>query len=311
MRRFALASLALLLPLAACDSSGVDGPDDGRTPSGLESICVIIQDRASLNTLESVIDAELLQLLEGEGPYTVFAPDNAAFAGVQADLLAGLTANDIAARAQLAELLRYHVVEGEFRADDLRDGDTIRTLSGDELTVTRSGSDVFVDGVRISEPDVVGSNGVLHVLSGVVLTPIDVVDAAGLLGLDALVAGAQRADLAFELSTGSPLTVFAPTDAAFAAAGADALTDGQLRNILLTHVTPDFRTAASFNEGDVVGTLYGDESLVIKVEEDGVILVETVDNGAVISDATIVTRDIVVGNGVIHVIDDVLIPSAF
>ena len=257
---------------------------------------------ASLSTLVTALTtADLVSTLQGDGPFTVFAPNDAAFEGVQENLLGALLGDD----AQLTELLTYHVVPGELFAADLSDGQMLTTVQGDMLEVSVTGGRVFVDGSEVIAANINADNGVVHVVEDVLLGPIDIVDAAGLLGYSELAAAATRAGLVDALRGDGPLTVFAPDDDAFDAAGADALTDGQIANVLLYHVVSARALSTDLSNGQTLDTLLDGETLDVLISGGTV----TIDGAQ--SDATVVVPDVVVGNGVIHGVDAVLLPSAF
>ena len=141
------------------------------TASGSEPANVVAAAQATpdLSTLvEAVTAAGLVETLSGPGPYTVFAPTNAAFEALPPGQLDDLLkpANE----QQLADILTYHVAEGEVLSSDLEDGQMIPTLQGGDLEITVEGGNVLVNGVAVETPDVQTGNGVVHVI-GEVLTP--------------------------------------------------------------------------------------------------------------------------------------------
>jgi uncharacterized surface protein with fasciclin (FAS1) repeats len=117
------------------------------------------------NTLAAALDkAGLVATLKGKGPFTVFAPTDAAFAKVpKADLDALL-----ADKAKLTAVLTYHVVPGNVMAKDVKPG-KVKTVQGSELTLATSGGGVTVDGAQVVKADIVADNGVIHVIDNVVL----------------------------------------------------------------------------------------------------------------------------------------------
>ena len=251
------------------------------------------------NTLEAaVIAAELADDLSGEGPFTVFAPTDAAFAALGSvvdDLLLDPT-------GALADILLYHVVSGTALSTDLTEG-PITTLNGDDVNVSFDGGNVFINDAQVTVADITTDNGVVHVIDAVLLPPVvTVVDI--IVNSDdhnTLEAAVIAAELADDLSGEGPFTVFAPTDAAFAALGTvvdDLLLDptGALADILLYHVVSGTVLSTDLTEGAVT-TLNGDD---INVSFDGA--------NVIINDAMVTVADIVTDNGVVHVIDGVLLP---
>ena len=261
-----------------------------------DDIATLAQNTAALSTLVTALQAAgLVSTLQGDGPFTVFAPTNAAFEALQDDLLAALLGDT----DQLTELLTYHVVPGELFASELSDGQTLTTVQGDQLTVTIEGGAVFVDGARVTMPDVNAGNGVVHVVDGVLAAPIDLVDAAGLLGFTALAGALEAAGLVDALRADGPFTVFAPTNQAFAQAAGTVPPD-QLEGILLYHVVSGRALSSDLSDGQTLTTLQGG---TVTVRLGGGVTIDGAN-----SDAAVAVPDVVVGNGVIHAIDAVLLP---
>ena len=128
-------------------------------------------------TLErAVIAAQLDDDLSGEGPFTVFAPTDSAFAALPAGTLDSLLADST---GELATLLQLHVVAGEFRSTDLMDSMRLGALTGDSLLVTIMGDTVMVNGVMIGMPDLIASNGVVHSIDGILMADTTGTDTTG------------------------------------------------------------------------------------------------------------------------------------
>ncbi len=254
-------------------------------------------------------EAELVETLQGEDPFTVFAPTDAAFAALLADL--GVSASYLLGHPQLAEILTYHVVAGKVMSTDLTDGMTPATVNGETVTIDLDGG-VKVNDANVTTADIEASNGVIHVIDKV-LIPSDfelyptVVDiAVNNDGFSVLVAALQKAELVSALQGDGPFTVFAPTDAAFTALltelGVSAeylLNHPQLAEILTYHVVSGKVMSGDLTDGMMAPTLNGEE---ITVDLDG---------GVMINDSNVILADLEAGNGVVHVIDKVLIPSDF
>ncbi len=111
--------------------------------------------------------AGLVETLMGTGPFTVFAPTNAAFSKLPAGTVETLLKPEN--KAKLTAVLTYHVVPGKLQAKDLKNGAKLTTVNGQTLTVTKKGNMVMIDGAHVTIADVISSNGVTHVLDGVVL----------------------------------------------------------------------------------------------------------------------------------------------
>jgi transforming growth factor-beta-induced protein len=292
----------LLLPVfafsfAACDS---DDDDDEQT------IVQLAQDTPDLSTLVTALQAaELVSTLNGDGPFTVFAPVNSAFAELDDDLLARLLEDDN--QALLQKVLTYHVVPGRILAADLEDGQTVTTVEGSTLTIDLDGSP-SVNGVEIVRTDIAASNGVVHLISGVLTQNLDVTDTAVLQGFDTLVAALSAADLVDDLQGDGPFTVFAPTEQAFAdllatlnVTAEQLLARDDLDDILLYHVVAGEAFASDLSDGQVLSTL-GSGTLTVSITGSTVSLVGA--NNTV----TVVVPNVDVSNGVIHAIDAVLLP---
>jgi len=115
----------------------------------------------------AVTAAGLAETLSGAGPFTVFAPTNAAFEKLPAGAVEGLLKPEM--KADLTSVLTYHVVAGAFKAADLKDGQKIKTVQGKELTVSIKDGKVMIDGATVTIADVISSNGVTHVIDAVVM----------------------------------------------------------------------------------------------------------------------------------------------
>ncbi|CAN5742961.1 hypothetical protein BH10BAC3_BH10BAC3_08840 [soil metagenome] len=115
----------------------------------------------------AVTAAGLVETLKGAGPFTIFAPTNAAFNALPAGTVDGLLKPE--SKAKLTSILTYHVVAGAVKAADLKDGQKIKTLQGEELTVSVKEGKVMINGANVTAADLVGSNGVVHVTDGVLM----------------------------------------------------------------------------------------------------------------------------------------------
>lgn len=141
-----------------------DTGDDtaGDTASG--DLLSVAQDNPQLTQLVTALQAAgLTDLLEQAGPLTVFAPNNDAFSQLDQSDLNALLSNP----QELTSILQFHVVEGSYPSSELSDGQTLTTLSGDELTISVDGSTVMVDGAEVVQPDLEAGNGVIHVIDQV------------------------------------------------------------------------------------------------------------------------------------------------
>lgn len=132
-----------------------------------EDIVDVAQGNPDFSTLVAALqEAGLVETLQGDGPFTVFAPTNAAFDKLLTDL--GITADELLAQPDLADVLTYHVVSGNVMASDLTDGMTAETVNGEELTFDLSG-DPMVNDSMITSTDIEASNGIIHVIDTVLV----------------------------------------------------------------------------------------------------------------------------------------------
>lgn len=275
----------------------------------LADIVGVATDAGTFTTLLTAVEAAgLVDTLKGAGPFTVFAPTDEAFAALPAGTLEAWLADPEA----LSEVLLYHVVSGEVRAADVIGLDGATSVQGEDIAITVDGDAVMVNEANVVTRDIGASNGVIHVIDQVILPPsmaqaadigdiVQTAQAAG--GFTTLLAAVEAAGLVDTLKGDGPFTVFAPTDEAFAALPAGTLeallADTEaLSQILLYHVVAGQVTADQVVELDTAQTVEGSD-VTIRVE-----------NGKVfINDAEVVATDILTSNGVIHVIDQVILPA--
>ena len=212
--------------------------------------------------------------------------------------------------AALTDILLYHVyTAGAVYAADVTDGMTVAMGNGDDASFTVTDGTVMIGDATVTTPDVMASNGVIHVIDKVLMPPADLVDIAAVASStgvhDSLVAALAKANLVSTVQGDGPFTVFAPTDQAFIDANIDldAFTTEEdiatLTDILLYHVYSGAVYAADVTDGQAVEMVNGDYAQF------------TVSEGTVmIEDATVTAADVMASNGVIHVIDKVLMPPA-
>lgn len=144
--------------------------DEGAMEKTGEDIVAIAQGNPDFSILVSALqEAELVKTLQGEGPFTVFAPTDEAFEALLTDL--DITAEELLAQPDLESILTYHVIPSEVLAGDLEDGQTVETVNGEELTFDLSG-DPMVNDAAITMTDIDASNGVIHAID-TVLVPSD------------------------------------------------------------------------------------------------------------------------------------------
>jgi uncharacterized surface protein with fasciclin (FAS1) repeats len=253
----------------------------------------------SFKTLAKALDAAgLVDVLKSEGPFTVFAPTDEAFAKLPKGTLKSLLKPDN--RERLAAVLTYHVVPGRLEASRVLRSGKLDTVQGSSLLPSRGRGGARVDAAKIVTTDVQAANGVIHVIDAVLL-PKDLVGTAKAAGqFKTLLAAAKAAGLVEALQAEGPLTIFAPTDKAFADLPAGTVQDlllpenrERLAAILKYHVVPR-RVLLGTPQAE---TLQGG---ALDIRPTG---------GFRVNEATVVLANVRATNGVVHVIDRVLLPA--
>jgi transforming growth factor-beta-induced protein len=268
----------------------------------------------NFTTLATALEATgLVDTLKGPGPFTVFAPTDAAFAKLPAGTLDSLLANP----DQLRAVLTYHVVAGRVTAADVVKLHSATTVQGEDVAISTSGSSVRINNATVTTADIMASNGVIHVIDTVILPPsmsaqapapsaaADIVDTAVAAGqFTTLATALDAAGLIDTLKGPGPFTVFAPTDTAFAKLPAGTLDSllanpDALRTVLTYHVVAGADTAAAVSQLQQAATVEGEN-----------VVIQAADGMVTINDATVTRADIMASNGIIHVIDTVLLPPS-
>ena len=269
------------------------------------SVFEIISNSSNHTTLEAaLIQANLDSVLSdtaSQMSYTVFAPTDSAFtAYLSAN---GLTAADLLANPKLSNILLHHVVSGTVLSTSLSNGE-VTTLSGLDVTVDLTNG-VMIDNAMVTAADLTAPNGVVHVINDILLPTYDDVTEVIISSPDhtVLLQALQTANLVNILQGAGPFTVFAPTDAAFTAylaannlTAATLLADPNLSSILLNHVIGAKVLSKDLSNGNV--TTLNNTDVTVDLT-----------NGVMIDNATVTTADIVADNGVVHVINGILVPA--
>jgi len=305
----------LAFGLSACGGDDDDGKPPRPTPTPTPepepvTIVDVAQGDDRFDTLvQALTDAELVaDLSDPTATFTVFAPTDDAFDALGIDL-------STLAVETLRNILRYHVINGTAvnSADAAAAAGTtgVEMFNGDNIALSLSGDDLLVNLSTVIQRDIVTDNGIIHVIDAVLMPPAERGDPTGTIvdiavadgNFTQLVAAVTEAGLADDLSApDANLTVFAPTDAAFAAIGTAALNAliadvPKLTDVLELHVLQgqvDSLSAYAAN-GTSIPTL-GGETVDVAI----------VDGALTVGGATVVTRDIYASNGIIHVIDAVI-----
>jgi len=259
-------------------------------------------------TLTKVLtSAELVETLRGEGPFTVFAPTDEAFDKLPADVTSNLLRPENS--EELVNVLKYHVLAGSVRLAGALEAEGAKTISGDSISVTFTDGKVKVNDASLINSDIQCSNGVIHVIDSVLLPPKPATDLVAIAkksgNFSTLLSAVEAAGLSDTLSSASEVTILAPTDEAFNKLPKGTLESllkpenrKALQKILAMHVLNGKISAGdALNEKQAMS--FSGESLTFKVM-DGFLKVNS---------STIVSTDIAADNGVIHVLDSVLLPE--
>ena len=355
-KRFSLIALLAVFALvvAACSSDSAD--DTTTTTEAMDdttSVLDLAVEAGQFSTLVAAIEAaDLTDTLEGEGPFTVLAPTDAAFEAAFEAL--GITAEELLADTEtLTQILLYHVLpqEADSQLVATLDGQEVTTVQGEAVLITVNDGTISINTAQVVSADLQADNGIVHVINAVLLPPT-IAEALGVAAPEettttteapeettttteapadptiaeivveaasadpaeftVLLAAVQAADPIVLETLSDPtqeLTVFAPTDAAFAEAldalgltAEELLASEDLTSILLYHVAPGV-----FFAEDVVAAAPIPELPTLL--EGSTLDVQVVDGAVVINESSnVVDTDIVASNGVIHVIDAVLLP---
>jgi uncharacterized surface protein with fasciclin (FAS1) repeats len=291
-----------LLAAACSSSSSGNGGSASEDAATLQSIPATAVAAGDFKTLVAALqDTGLDATLGGAGPFTVFAPTDTAFAKLPSFLTAKLVTAPY--KTELTLILGYHVLAGEVKAASIL-GQTLTetTVEGAKLSIDGADGKVVINGtVNVTTPDVFATNGVIHVVDGVLLPTI--VDTA--VGYD------DGTNTFATLVTAGTFTVFAPTDKAFAtlqtSLGATAynaiLADPvKLTKILTYHVLPSTVFSPDVVSGEVA-TVEGTDKLTLTVSGGSVTITDSTS-----TPANVILTDLPASNGVIHAIDKVLLP---
>ncbi|MEY3161684.1 MAG: hypothetical protein RIT25_1675 [Planctomycetota bacterium] len=285
-----------------------------------KNIVTVAVEAGQFKTLVAAVQAAgLVETLSGKGPFTVFAPTDEAFAKLGKDAIADLLKPEN--KDKLTSILTYHVVAGEYPAAKVVAAKSLTTVQGADVTVA-AGKDVMVGTAKVLKTDIKASNGIIHVIDSVILPPaantaeasmkagkknlpnlVEVASKAG--SFNTLLKAAVAAGLADTLANGGPFTIFAPNDEAFAKLGKDTIAD------LLKPENKD-KLAAILKYHVVSGAVMSPEAVKLtsaKTLQGGDLTLKVVDGKLTIDGAKVIAADVEGSNGVIHVVDSVLLPK--
>ena len=282
MKRLPLVTLFVLviasLILGACAPASTPAPTQlpaptatpvppTATPAPKDIVDTAVADGRFTTLVAAVQAAGLVETLKGEGPFTVFAPTDEAFAKLPAGTVEDLLKPENL--ETLKNILLYHVVAGKVMAADVTKLESAETVLGESVKIKVDMGNVYINEAQVVLTDIETSNGVIHVIDSVILPPAklsDIVDTAVADGrFTTLVAAVQAAGLVDTLKSEGPFTVFAPTDEAFAKLPAGTVEDllkpenlETLKNILLYHVVAGKVMAADVTKLESAETVLGE-----------------------------------------------------
>jgi uncharacterized surface protein with fasciclin (FAS1) repeats len=307
-----IAGLSAGPALADGCTAGYDKSKQTEASASKQTIVETAVAAGSFKTLAAALGAAgLVETLQGSGPFTVFAPTDEAFAKLPVGTVETLLKPEN--KAKLASILTYHVVPGNVMAADVVKLSNATTVNGQRVDIAVKSGKVMLDGgSTVTKTDIACSNGVIHVIDTVILPEekniLEVAGAAG--SFTTLAAAIKAAGLSEALSGKGPFTVFAPTDEAFRKLPAGTVetllkpeNKDKLAAVLKLHVL----SGAVYADGvtkisQTPATLQG-QMLKVKTSGGGVSL----SNNS--SKANIAATDVEASNGVIHIIDSVLLPE--
>jgi transforming growth factor-beta-induced protein len=275
-------------------------------PAAPDIVDLAVADGRFTTLAKALTEAGLVNFVKQSAALTVFAPTDDAFAKLPEGTLDALLKD----KAALTRVLLYHIAPGQAVAQDVVNMSSVATFAGAYPSIRAEDGKVMVDDAQVIIPDLLASNGVIHVIDSVLLPPAtppaaqkDIVEVAVADGrFTTLAAALTAAGLVDALKGPGPFTVFAPTDDAFKKLP-EGTVEGLLKDIpaltkiLLYHVAPGKVIAGDVIRLRALGTL-ADVPVSFKVSEGKVM----------VGEAQVILTDIVASNGVIHVIDTVLLP---
>ncbi|MEM6295657.1 MAG: fasciclin domain-containing protein [Myxococcota bacterium] len=278
----------------------------GRTAARADIVTTAARASEFSTLVRALGAAELDGALRGDGPLTVFAPTDKAFAKLPRGTLESLLKPEN--RDQLRRVLLYHVVSGRLDADDVTRRAGAETLAGPRVAFSSNKRGVNIDDASVVQANIRTRNGIIHAIDEVLLPPdLDLVSTAAKAGtFDTLLAAASAAGLDDELRGEGPYTVFAPTDKAFDRLG---------RRTIKTLLEPENRDALRrvLANHIVHGRVYADEAAragSARTAAHEKLRFSIRDGRLTVDGASVLRSDIDARNGVVHVVDRVLVPES-
>lgn len=305
--------LAMVLFSSAVVLQGCGGGGGTQDSSNIPAIAEKTKDLTQL--VAALKEAGLIKTLEGPGPFTVFAPSDAAFDALPSAELTYL----FNTKPALTEVLEYHVTTGSILSSALTNGEKITMLKGGDVTVTivnnsnASTTTVMINDANVTTANVEASNGVVHIIDKVLIPPNftapTIPQVAVSANLSTLVTAVTAGDLGTALSANG-LTLFAPSNKAFDDLPAGVLQAllkpenvDALKKVLTYHVVASEILGTDFTNGEQIPTLEGQN---INITIDG-----TKEHEVSVNAANVTGPNVFAINGVVHIIDAVLLPPGF
>jgi len=296
-----------LLSVAALAAFGLVQASASAVQAAEKDIVTTAVEAGSFKTLAAALKAGgLVETLQGKGPFTVFAPTDDAFSKLPEGTVETLLKPEN--KQQLVAVLTYHVVPGKVTAASVVKLNAAATVNGQRVDIKVADGKVQIDQATVVTADIESSNGVIHVIDQVILPSADSIPAtaekAGT--FKTLLAAAKAAGLVEVLAGDKPLTVFAPTDEAFA-----KLPAGTVESLLKPENKD--KLAAILKYHVVPGRVFSNDVLSkkeLKTVQGGTLTAAMKNGAATIAGANLIATDIDASNGVIHVIDSVMLPPA-
>ncbi len=257
--------------------------------------------------IAAVKAADLVEVLKSDGPFTVFAPTDDAFKKLPEGTIAKLLKPEN--KAMLVSILKYHVVSGKVLAADVVKLNSANTVEGGSVTIKIKDGSVFLNGnSKVVQTDIAASNGVIHVIDTVLMPPAkkNIVETAVSTNMfNTLVAAVKAAGLADTLMGDGPFTVLAPTDDAFKklpAGTIESLLKPENKDMLVKILT--YHVISGEVRSDQVAAMQKAKTL-----QGQKVKIKTKGSAVMINGAKVIKADVEASNGVIHVIDTVLMPK--
>ena len=303
---------------------GADGPDTELAADSRSSAAMPDKDivdtavGAGFETLVAAVQAaDLEATLRAAGPYTVFAPTEEAFANLPDGLVAKLLLPEN--KEKLQQILLYHVLAGEVASGDLRFYQRVPTVETSEVRIIKWFRKIWVNDAKVEVANVFATNGVIHIINKVLIPPgftledppaptQDIVDTAVGAGFETLVAAVGAAGLEGALRADGPLTVFAPTEEAFA-----NLPDGLVEDLLKPENLESLQQLLTYHvvSGQVLSSDLNRFQIVSALNEQRLFVTKNFRGEVRVNFSRVETADVLATNGVIHIINKVLIPPNF